>query len=557
MDLFGSQWAEGRYQALLEGDFDFDSLQFGLFLLAYGDAKIQDLIESADPRRQRFLSGLGGLLNASGYPVGEDKIFVPALEFWSTFVETMTNTMYSSAEEETRGWVPRAVEHVMGVIPSCWRKVQYPPIETFAAWDSTERIGFGDARKDVADLLQAVYTISGPPLIDTFADLLLQHLPSRAWAELEAAAFCLGSLSDCISDEGKCDDTLGRVFSTPFFELLSQTHGTIPLRLRQTGLSLIEHYSDYFERHSEHLPSALNLLFDAVSDPLLGGSSAKSISTLCSSCRSILTGELAAFLEHYSVTRSSQNLDSLVEERIVLAIASIIQSIKDESWKLEAFGRMFSFIQDDIRRALYLVADPEVLDLTDPLFRKGLDTPQTAVDIPSTGDIAEHISVRALRCMASLARGMQDISDDPIDLDAPSTVHTRSDELAQTQNSIIYTIDEVLEAFPHNGEMIDIVCSVFRAGFSETDPGPFVFPPYVITTFFVEQSLTTPRIGMLLSTACSFVSSLYKGPPAYVGDNIAELLPWVIGLLQGLPGMFMGYPIFPPIRGTASADFPF
>jgi hypothetical protein len=533
--LFESQWAQGRYHTLLQGDFDFDSLQFGLFMLAYGDAKVQDLMEGRDDQSQSFLSGLSGLLTATGHPVGEDKIFVPALEFWSTFVETMTDVMYSSVEEDTQAWMPQAVAHVMQVVSNCWRKIQYPPIEVFATWDSTERVGFSDARKDVADLLQAVFTLSGPSLISMFVDSLLQHLPSQAWAELEAAAFCLGSLSDCISDDSKCDDVLCKVFASPFFELLAQTHRPIPVRLRQTGLSLIERYSDYFERNAEYLPSALNLLFDAVTDPLLGGPSAKSISTLCSSCRSILTGELGAFLGHYSAIRTGQVIDSLAEERIVLAIASIIQTVKDGTQRLQAFEQLLSFIRDDIERSLQLAAHPELLNLSDPLFRRGLE-PSQVREVPSADDVALQLSLRALRCLVSLGKGMQDVSEGPIDLDAQLPERARNGDLARVQNEILTAIDQVLTTFPNSGEVVEAVCNILRAGFSETDPGPFVFPPDSIAEFFVKQTVTTPRIGTLLSTACSFVSSLYKGPGIHVKENLSRLLPWAINLLQSLPG---------------------
>lgn len=50
--IFGSQWAQQRYERLVQGDYDFDSIQFGLFILAFGDATVGDLIKGAetDPR---------------------------------------------------------------------------------------------------------------------------------------------------------------------------------------------------------------------------------------------------------------------------------------------------------------------------------------------------------------------------------------------------------------------------------------------------------------------------------------------------------------------------
>ncbi|KDN66221.1 hypothetical protein CSUB01_08047 [Colletotrichum sublineola] len=101
--LFETQWSRERYQRLVEGDFDFDSVQFGQLMIALGDSKVEALIHGVDDRSSRFLAHLRGLLSAQGYPVSDDKIFVPALEFWSTYVETLTDSIYSD-EEESKPW---------------------------------------------------------------------------------------------------------------------------------------------------------------------------------------------------------------------------------------------------------------------------------------------------------------------------------------------------------------------------------------------------------------------------------------------------------------------
>lgn len=532
--LLESPWAAEQYQRLLHGNHHEDGISFGLLLLAYGDAKVQDLMTSTDERSQRFLGSLSGLLAADGYLVGDDLIFVPALEFWSTFIETMIDNAFTEGVE-THTWRPYAEQHLKAVVMNCWRKIQWPPVETFAEWDSTERVAFGDARKDVSDMLQSVFTLEGLSLVTFFADLFLRSLAAQSWTELEASAFCLGALSDCISDDAKYDHELSKVFASSFFELLGQAQGPIPLRLRQTGLALIERYCEYFERHAQYLPNALNLLFAAVGDPVLGGPSARSISTLCSSCRSILTGEAGAFIRHYQSIRGSQVLDPLAEERIVLSIASIIQAIKDEHQRLSMFEELYAFLKKDFELAVQLKAEPGLLNLSHPDFLRGLDPPNPQ-SVPPVEEISLQIAARSLRCLASMAKGMQDVKEHPIDLDSePQTYHT-SARLAALQENIMRCLVEVQRAFSASGEVVEIICNIFRAGFSETEPGPFVFPPNVVTGYFVQQPFETPRVGTLLSTACSFVGSLYRGPKAYVPDQLVRLFPWVISLLQALPG---------------------
>jgi hypothetical protein len=505
--------------------------------LAYGDAKVHELMHTTDSRSQGFLERLSGLLAADGYLVGEDMIFVPSLEFWSTFIETMIDTTYSD-EEAARDWRPYAEQHLKAVVMNCWRKIQWPPAEIFAEWDSTERVAFGDARKDVTDMLQSVFTLEGMSLVSFFAGLFLQALATQSWAELEASAFCLGALSDCISDEAKYDFELSKVFASPFFDLLGQAQGQIPLRLRQTGLALIERYCEYFERNAQYLPNALNLLFAAVGDSVLGGPSARSISTLCSSCRSILTGEAGAFIRHYQTIRSSQVLDSLAEERIVLSIASIIQAIKDENEKLSMFEGLYSILKKDFELAVQLKARPSLLDLQNPDFLRGLDPPNPQ-SVPPTEEIALQIALRSMRCLGSMAKGMQDVKEYPVDIDSEPQSQSTNSRLASLQENITRVLVEVQRVFSTSGEVVEIICNIFRAGFSETLPGPFVFPPDVVTDYFVQQRFETPRAGTLLSTACSFVGSLYRGPKVYVPAQLTRLVPWVTSILQALPGLYL------------------
>ncbi|ORY69497.1 armadillo-type protein [Pseudomassariella vexata] len=525
--LFESDWSRERYQRLLQGDFDFDSVQFGLFMVAFGSAQISDLMETPN---SAFLEALVGLLSAQGYAVAEDKIFVPALEFWSEFVETVGDEVDSGSAD----WKMQTLSTIMQVVSHCWRKIQYPPISDFSSWDSTERIGFGDARKDVADLLQSVYTFSGKQLLSLFADLTLQGLSSMAWAELEAAAFCLGSLSDCIPDDGACDDDLTTVFGSPLFELLREGRSTVPVRARQTCLSLIERYTDYFERRAEFLPAALNLLFTAVNEQHLAGPSAKSIYKLCSSCRGLLTSEVDAFLDQYASLRTNPNLDSLIEEKIAGAVASIIQAIPEESRRFDAFRRLLLLIATDVEQCLQLKAYDGTVDPNDPVVLRAYDTSQRPEVPVASSEVSSQIAVRALRCLLGTSRGLQAPSESLIDLEAEAKAALPvNPDLEQIQKSIIGILDRLKNTFAESSETLGVICSILRAGFSETEPGPFVFPPQMVTDF-----LTSPwqnRVASAVYTANVFVSSLHNGSNKnQEAEAISQFLPWAISLIQQL-----------------------
>jgi hypothetical protein len=528
--LLDSPWAVNLYNKLRENPDDHDVMSFGSLLLAFGDAKVHQLMTSTEAAPQRLLGRLAGLTAANGYLVGEDNIFVPALEFWSTFVELVTDGSYSD-EDSAKAWRPYAEQHIQNVVINCLRKIQWPPAETFAEWDSSERAGFGDARKDVADMLQSVFAFNGVRLVSFFIDFFLHSLQSLSWAEVEAAEFCLGALADCVTEAPEYDREMGRVFSTPFFELLSGFHGQIPLRLRQTSLSLIERYCDFFERNSEHLPNALNLLFAAVGDPVLGGPSARSISTLCSSCRTILTGETQAFITQYKVIRGGKVLDSIAEEKIIHAIACIIQAISQEDVKLSIFSQLYQIIREDIVRAQQLKLKPALLNLGDPNHARGLDNWNNSQPTPEAEEIALQVSLRALRCLSSMAKGLQDPKDPSVNLEAEAQPPQVTEALSVMMADIFNMIYSVRLNFDKSGEVVEAVCNIFRAGFSETEPGPFVFPPIMVTRFFVEQLCWASSFGTLLSTACSFVGSLYRGPQTDVPSHLALVAFWVVNSL--------------------------
>jgi hypothetical protein len=539
--LFNSQWSSERYSRLIEGDFEFDSLQYGQFMIAFGDATVQDLARKTDALSQQFLTALAGLLTAKGHAVAEDRIFVPALEFWSTFIEVMIDSLYSeegvevasigmpddgadfadselikgNRESGKETWFTAARSHIMRAIEYCWRKIQFPTPEDFDSWDSVDRIGFADARKDVADLLQSSYTLTGTSLFSLFARMTLQSLQAGAWAELEACLFCLGALSDCV-DEGRCDNILASIFGSALFSLLADEDVQVPIRSRQTALSFIGQYDGYFERHIGFLPDALIFLFKALKTPILSGTASRSIHSLCSSCRHALTNELDAFLQQYGEFSSHHTADALVKERIVGAIAAVIQAVPSEEGKYGSLSQLLQFVEVDFKRCL------------------GFST-------IGNNEEAEAHGLEALRCLASIAKGLQAPSDLPVELESaegPGNLNQfwTSGDGATIQSHIRALIESTASTLPRSGDIIEAACSVFRAGFAEKFPGPFVFPPSSVAIFILKANIGTPRIGAVISTACSLVSSHTADPSDRVDDTLEKLIVWLLIILRSLEG---------------------
>lgn len=537
--LFNSNWSKERYNQLVQGDFGFESLQYGHFIISFGDARVEELAKANDPPSQQFLEALEGLLAAEGYPVAEDQIFVPALEFWSTFVEVMIDSLYSDQDvalsvldaptnepkevpspkeylsESKDEWFRTARASVMRAVERCWRKVQFPPPDVFDDWDSVDKAGFNDARMEVIDFLQASYTLTGMSLFSMFADMTLHSLQTGAWNELEASLFCLGGLADCISDDSASDCILEKVISSALFTTLSDPTCYVPPRTKQATLSFIGKYDEFFKTHTQYLPETLTFLFKALSIPSLAATASKSIQSLCSSCRQALTSELSVFVQQYTDLATTHSVDGIVKERIAGAIGAVIQALPAEDSKQMPLLGLLQTVEMDFQRSLQLRAS-------------------------GYGEDAEACGIETLRCIASIAKGLQAPSDVPLELSerGPSEFNDFwiSGPGSTTQNHIRTIIESLLNAYPQSGEILESACNIFRAGFTERVPNPFIFPAMTVVDFFVKSTPQTPRLVVVISTACSFVSAHGSHKTGIVDDALRRLCTWVLLLLQSLHG---------------------
>lgn len=539
--LFNSNWSEEHYKQLIQGDYSFESLQYGHFIIALGDARIDDLAKANDPASQRFLEALEGLLSAEGYAVAEDQIFVPALEFWSTFVEVMIDSLYSDEEDVTvsilgppptgsngtqrpkenssekkNEWFSTARGSVMRAIERCWRKIQYPPPEeSFDDWPSSDKIGFNDARMEVIDFLQASYTLIGVSLFSMFADMVLRSLQNEAWYELEASLFCLGGLADCISEDETTDFILEKVISSALFTILSDPSCSAPTRTRQATLALIGKYDEFFKTHTQYLPETLTFLFKSLSANALAPTASKSIQSLCSSCRQALTSELGVFVQQYTDLTLTNSVDVIVKERIAGAIGAVIQALPDEHLKQDPLLGLLKTVEIDFQKSLQL---------------------RTA----GFNDEAETRGIETLRCIASIAKGLQAPTDIPLELSEGSPGEIDNFWVtgpgSSTNRHLRTIMESLLAAFPQSGEILESVCNIFRAGFTERAPSPFILPSEAIVDFLTKLGPSTPRLVVIISTACSFVSVQGTKSTGKVNAELHRLSTWVLSLLQALNG---------------------
>lgn len=524
-DLFKTSWAQKKYEALVGGDYEWDSLQFGQLLLTLGDAIQRELTQNIDkPLSAHYLTLFLGLLNAKGYALAEDKIYVPALEFWSTFVETMVDDSFSAEPGSSPQWLAMAQHYVMQAIEYSWRKSQYPPSQEFNTWDSVDSVGFNDARRDLSDLIQQFFLVSGPTLLQFLVEKISYSSCTRNWNELEISFYCLAQLSDIISETKNRDDVLNLVFAQDMTDLFADPQTEMPTRTRRAHLNLIIGYAKCFENKPELLRNILNLSFLALGFGSLANQASRAIMKLCSNCRKTLLPNLGLFLQHYSGIFQNSSLDFDAKELVIEGVACLIQAMDDETSKIEPLFQLLSYIEFDAEKCLGLLNSKSLIIGTNGISTVIHENEVRAVDL----------GILTLKCLLGIAKGLQVPDDQSINIDnEEAAVFSvwRTEEGICVQQKIYNIISQLYNAFQHRGDIIEMCCLIWRQGLRELEPGPFVLPPYLVAGLMMRADLETPRLGLIIKSATYLTSSKFTLEHQEV---LSSLIAWVTSLLQKL-----------------------
>ncbi|KAI4246998.1 MAG: hypothetical protein L6R40_001663 [Gallowayella cf. fulva] len=340
--------------------------------------------------------------------------------------------------------------------------------------------------ESLVDLLQSAYVLLGTSIFDRFAKLALEALKNQAWLELEAALFCLNALAESISGDEVVDATLSTLFGSELFPTMTNNALEIPSKTQQTAVTIIINFTAFFERHTQYLPSMLTFLFDSARTPALAEVAAKAVQSTCDSCRQSLVSEIGAFLQQYDNLLLWEDLATGAKERITGAIAAIIQAIPSKDEQMESLSRLVGFVEQDVQACF------EFAESNAPVG-------------------AEEKGLCALSCLISMGKFLEEPDDKTIDLESKPA---GQDELYVTtiwtpfQQRIVHSMNAVANALgPNNGAVVEAICQVFRTGFKEKFPGPFVFAPNVIEDYVTSTNLQTPRLDYALATAGAMLSA--------------------------------------------------
>ncbi len=496
---------------LKNGDFSFDALQFGRLLLAYGEATLTTLVnDPEEPTSIARMAMLHELLTCTGLPVVEDEICMPALEFWSAYVEYSLENAPTNDDHEPRR-LGAAREHVFRALLDCWFKIKIPDFEVALTWDADTRHGLRDFRTDVADFLLAAYSFLGVQLLKDLVSMALACLEGSHWEDLEATLFCISVLNELIVEHGQDDGHLERLLgSPPFASALGRTD-TIPDRAGLALVDLLRTYAAFFERHPQYIAAPVHFLFQCLDVPTLAIEASKAIASICSSCRQVLVPQLDALVQKLASVLGAA--DTAAKSRLLGAVASVIQALDSEESQARQLQILVGIVELDVFDCQKLVAAQQLAQ-------------------------AEEAGVAALQSLARIGKAMQAPDDIPIDLEseAPPSTFWHQGPGAAVQSQIVRFVGHVCDALPQSDAVVEAACGVFKSGFTEKTPGPFVFSSHVTTAFLLSSRIDTPRLGLILSTACALISSHSTNSSRRIDQEAQALLGHVIQLVHQLGG---------------------
>jgi hypothetical protein len=499
-------------------DADPEVLPLAQFVIAYGVANIQQVVEQPDNEQgsKTILQLLLAIFEGPGYPGDDDEVSILSIEFWNTYIEYVNDAVYSMNQNEAPpSWLERDRATCLQLATLLWSKLRTPPTEVSNNWTSGEDEAFREFRMDAADLLLSMYLRLAADMLQQFITIALQSLQQQQWQDLEAAMYCINTIADNVMEDQPGEQLLSQLFSSPLFRVIADFDLAMPSQTRRTAIDMLGSYGAYIERHAEFLPDTLRFLFASLENVGLYLSASKSIALLCSTCRSSLTGDVNGFIEQYNRFATSETSEPYTNEKVIGAIAAIIQAMQPESAKAQPLSAL--------------------LDIVD-----GMVTTAKQLSDPAK---AHELGVGALECLTSMGKNLQIPDDVPVDIydddDKPSidpNNYWTSPPGQAIQSRIITTCFNVLEFLPTSSQAIEAVTQVLKSGFTEHEPGPFVFAPSITVSFLEQCSLQTPNIEQVLSMACTLITQHTRRDSPSIDAEVDRIYRHVVSFIQGLSG---------------------
>ncbi|KAF9438652.1 hypothetical protein BGZ76_006213 [Entomortierella beljakovae] len=352
MPCLASEWAKSKHQESIQAESEDIGKSLCQLLSAFGD-NFSDWIA---PRFLRldvmtYLKMMMGFAGFPGYYAEDEQISDSTLNFWYMLQESLSELQPAESEESGRSTGRESLEqdrqitlsstssassisglnnqsiqaikeasiHVYIELTEVLRKkLEYPVQKEWVTWARDIRQEFTGHRQEIADTLINSYHVLHDQILTLLIDTCLVQLDEiqnaslsgtnvseniqleTGLVHLEATLYCLKALSEVVPHDENVQ--IPRFFSDQVFGRLPTNY---VCRARETALSLVGSYADWFKVHPQFLLPVLNFVIPALEIPQLAPSAAKALKSICDTCRESLVDAIDAFMTVFANVESA------------------------------------------------------------------------------------------------------------------------------------------------------------------------------------------------------------------------------------------------------------
>jgi hypothetical protein len=498
--LLTSPRAESYVTELLQGNFETQATHFVAFVVSLLDSYDLSSPDSFhDHTVGIVLAILRNLLYTPGTPVIVDEVCQTVLDAFNHIADRWSDWVGTDPMDEYLKPLISAACMQYSV------KIQFPPEQSdhaYNSWKTDERSQFQDFRHDVEDLLLASYACIGSELITSLAASIQASDLSSSWEHFEAQLYCLGALSDVICNNlVELGQHVLSVLASQKWNFLLGNVNSIPDRARQGAISFISRNTIVLQQDHQHLLPYINFLFASLHLPGSSTSASRAIFTLCQKLGSVLVEALVPFIDSISILTDIQSEE---RHRLFRSIAAIIQAIPTEEGKVAPLVRTFGL-------------------LTEPS--------EAAMGQPSGNRLI--FAIDLLQTLAAVGKGLRAPPEAPINLEAQPSLEEQGfwveGDGKHLQENVQSVIDHCLAEYPNEPLLIEAACDILKSGYTEAHPSPFRFNGKYSASFFAQRiQLDSPRIGLVIDTASSFLASHVSHPDTICKEflRVTSAITW-------------------------------
>ena len=386
-------------------------------------------------------------------------------------------------------------------------------------------------RRDVGDLFEAVYPIVRSGLYHNLSSNVLyavgeftnsqvqQGNENAVLNDIEASLYLINAISEDFSEENAPKDVtedVYRLFDSGMLQLVTsyRVRGSFQYFI-YTTIRFVASVSWFYgtEQGLTCLPAILNFLFDnMMNSPTYELISSRAIAEICDSCRLSLQETLPNFKSIVTEMIENVAVDSITRERIINSYSSIIQGVRDPQVQGEYLHRLFE---------LLLKHSSDMLARLDSLPKEQQDQ-------------AKEYLISMISCVSAIGRGMQlpdapeDVYADAKELEMVSKYWTEDPLQIHSQIlQIVKNFAMVSSQLSDNLKVAEEIEAIFKSGLTESMPGPFVFPPEVITQFIsvkISTLKTFNTLPLLYDLYGKVVRANHRNMSAeYIGQTLEQI----------------------------------